>query len=281
MVTVIWAQPGLWSSPAASRRIGSPTVRLRLVVAERRWPRHNLQQVHRREHLQSRLHEKRVRVQAYWRDPLSCIPEPHVRYAELDQRGRAMCRLCHKEMQEGHWKSKDHIRRLESAESHTHAEQQSVTPAPSQLTNEPVRPAAPALTTAAQEAERQPVSLPPLAQTNAAQEASSIPVVSVPAPEPPAEPYPWNMHAQLLSEAAAHLQDQAAPAYAGGFAEAHGEPTAAPPPAVSASPWATRSFATQPESSTAPAVPKSRSPWTSSVSDREFLQPRKPFEETF
>ena len=70
-------------------------------------------------------------------------------------------------------------------------------------------------------------------------------------------------------------------AHAGGLAEDCGEATAAPPPPVSASPWATRSFATQPESSTAPAVPKSRSPWTSSVSDRESLQPRKPFEETF
>ena len=192
-----------------------------------------------------------------------------------------MCRLCHKELHEGHWNSHNHVRRLQYAESLTHAEQQPVTPAPPQLTNEPARPAAPALTNAAQEAERQPVSLPPLAQTNAAQEASSIPVVSVPAPEPPAEPYPWNMHAQLLSEAAAHLQDQAAPAYAGGFAEDRGEPTAAPPPPVSASPWASRPLASQPESSTASAVPTSRSPWASPVHAQEILQPGVPFEETF
>ena len=192
-----------------------------------------------------------------------------------------MCRLCHKEMQEGHWNSANHVRRLQHAESVLHAEQQPVMPAPPQLANQPFWPAAPALTIAAQGAEPQPVSLPPLALTNAAQEASSSTDLSVPAPEPPAEPYPWNKHAQLLSEAAAHLEDQAAAAYADGFAEDRGEPTAAPPPPVSASPWASRPLASQPESSTASAVPTSRSPWASSVNAREILQPGVPFEETF
>ena len=184
-----------------------------------------------RDHLRSVRHEHRVRVEDYLRNPLAFVPQPHLRYAEL-QGGLVMCRLCHKEMHQGHWNSHNHVRRLQYAESLTHAEQQPVTPAPAQLTNEPVWPAAPALTDAAQEAERQPVSLPPLAQTNAAQEASSSSVVSVPAPEPPADYYPWNMHVHLLSEAAALLQVQAAPACAGGLAEDRGEATAAPPPPV-------------------------------------------------
>ena len=233
-----------------------------------------------REHLTSNNHMHGMRVEAYLRNPLEFIPEPHVRYAEL-QGNRAMCRLCHKEMQEGHWNSQGHLRRVQWQESLSDAEQQPVTPAPPQLTNEPESPAAPALTDAAQEAERQPVSLPPLSQTNAAQAASSSSGMSVPAPQPPAEPYPWHIHHVLLSEAAAHLQDQAAPAYAGGFAEDRGEPTAAPPPQVSAAPEATRSFATQAASSTSPAVPKSRSPWASPVNAQEILQPGVPFEETF
>ena len=61
MATVIWAQPGLWSSPPASRTIELPLVRLRLVVAGRRWARHDLQQIHRRRRVQLGLADERPR----------------------------------------------------------------------------------------------------------------------------------------------------------------------------------------------------------------------------
>jgi hypothetical protein len=62
-------------------------------------------------HLQSKEHERRIANERYELDPLAGVPYPHLAVTK-NINGWAVCTLCNKQMNEGHWNSTKHIQQI-------------------------------------------------------------------------------------------------------------------------------------------------------------------------
>jgi hypothetical protein len=60
-------------------------------------------------HLQSKRHQRNLRNEKWWEDPLSHVPDPHRAFTRRNEEGWPVCTLCHKRMEEKHWTSAKHV----------------------------------------------------------------------------------------------------------------------------------------------------------------------------
>ena len=61
-------------------------------------------------HLKSRRHQRYLRNEEWWEDPLSHVPDPHRAFTRRNEEGWPECTLCRRRMTEQHWKSDRHVR---------------------------------------------------------------------------------------------------------------------------------------------------------------------------
>lgn len=61
-------------------------------------------------HLQSKRHQRNLRNEEWWVDPLSHVPDPHRAFTRRNEEGWPVCTLCHKRMEEKHWTSARHVK---------------------------------------------------------------------------------------------------------------------------------------------------------------------------
>ena len=60
-------------------------------------------------HLKSKRHQRYLRNEEWWENPLSDVPDPHRAFTRRNEEGWPVCTLCHKRMENKHWTSAKHV----------------------------------------------------------------------------------------------------------------------------------------------------------------------------